>query len=140
MLRKRNLKNAFTLIELLVVILILAILAAMIVPRVMGKTDDAKVSKAKSDIQALRTALHAFKLDTGRYPTTEEGLPALEQAPADVNNWKGPYTDRPISADPWGFEYVYETDGSDNISVVSYGQDGAPGGEGPAADVDIDSQ
>lgn len=135
MLRKHNIKKAFTLVELLVVILILAILAAMIVPRIIHKADDAKRAKAASDIAALRTALTNFKLDTGRYPTTEEGLIALEEQPGDVNNWKGPYTEKAIPPDPWFNEYVYDSDGQ-NFTLTSYGADGQPGGEGDAADID----
>lgn len=136
MLRKRNIRKAFTLIELLVVILILAILAAMIVPRIINKAGDAKRAKAASDIAALRTALSTYKLDTGQYPSTEEGLNALRSAPSDVNNWRGPYTEKAIPPDPWGNEYVYESDGSEEYSLTSYGSDGAPGGDGEAADVD----
>jgi len=131
-------RKGFTLIELLVVILILAILAALIVPRVVGRTADAKRAKAATDIATLSSLLQQFKLDTGRFPTTEEGLTSLRTAPADVNNWKGPYTTKPIPTDPWGFDYVYEYPGQavdDSFLLESYGADGAPGGEGEAADV-----
>ncbi|MEQ1823751.1 MAG: type II secretion system major pseudopilin GspG [Fimbriimonadaceae bacterium] len=126
--------KGFTLIELLVVILILAILAALIVPRVIGRTTDAKRAKAASDIKTLKTALNNFRLDCDRYPETEEGLAALTQAPADTNGWRGPYIER-ISPDPWQSEYIYELVGDDQVSIVSYGKDGAPGGEGESADV-----
>ncbi|MBX3117536.1 MAG: type II secretion system major pseudopilin GspG [Fimbriimonadaceae bacterium] len=135
MLKRPNIRKAFTLIELLVVILILAILAAMIVPRIINKAGDAKRAKAASDIAALRTALTNFKLDTGTYPTTEEGLLALEQDPGNVNNWKGPYTEKAIPPDPWFNEYIYTSDG-ETITLTSYGSDGQPGGEGEAADID----
>ena len=100
-------KKAFTLIELLVVILILAILAALIVPRVVNKTSDAKRSKAASDISSLHTALNSFRLDCDRFPTSEEGLTALRSQPADVPGWRGPYLDKPLPPDPWGNEYYY---------------------------------
>lgn len=136
---KRNTnRKAFTLIELLVVILILAILAALIVPRVIGKTSDAKRSKAASDIATLRASLQNFRLDCDRFPTTEEGLDALRSAPSDVKNWRGPYLDRPLPPDPWGNAYVYEADG-DNVSVISYGRDGVPGGTDEDADIGDDS-
>lgn len=131
-------RRAFTLIELLVVILILAILAALIVPRVVGRTSDAKRAKAASDISTLSSLLQQFRVDTDRFPTTEEGLSALRTAPADVRNWRGPYTTKPIPADPWGNEYVYEypgPGGEDTFVLASFGSDGAPGGEGEAEDI-----
>jgi general secretion pathway protein G len=130
--------RGFTLIELLVVILIIAILAALIVPRIVNRSDQAKVAAAHSDISALRGMLHQFKLDTGRYPTTEEGLQALRVAPSDVQGWKGPYSDKDIPMDPWNHEYVYQypgTEGDDSFLLISYGADGAEGGEGDNADI-----
>lgn len=130
--------RGFTLIELLVVILILAILAALIVPRVVGRTDDAKRAKAATDISTLSGLLQQFRLDTGRYPTTEEGLTALRQAPADIQNWRGPYSTKAIPADPWGYEYVYEypgPTGDDSFLLMSFGGDGAEGGEGANEDI-----
>lgn len=134
-LARRN--TAFTLIELLVVILILAILAALIVPRVVGRTSDAKRAKAASDITTLSSLLQQYRVDTDTYPTTEEGLTALRVQPGDVSNWRGPYTSKDIPADPWGNEYVYESPGPDgqDFLIMSYGADGAPGGEGDAADI-----
>lgn len=133
-------RSAFTLIELLVVILILAILAALIVPRVVGRTDDAKRAKAASDIASLGKALSQFRLDCGRYPTAEEGLEALLAQPGEVTGWRGPYIERAVPPDPWGNPYVYEFPGrtEDSYLLVSYGQDGAPGGEGNNADVGDD--
>ena len=127
-------RRAFTLIELLVVILILAILAALIVPKVVGRTDDAKRAKAAQDIQTLRAAINNFRLDTDRYPTTEEGLQALVEEPGDVRNWRR-YVDNRIPTDPWGNDYVYEYNGSDDFTLMSLGADGAPGGEGNDADI-----
>lgn len=131
---RRSRFRAFTLIELLVVILILAILAALIVPRVIGRTEDAKRAKAATDIKSLETALSSFRLDVGRYPSTEEGLDALRNEPPDVRNWKG-YIEKAVPPDPWGAEYVYEFIGEDAYTVLSYGADGAPGGEGNNADI-----
>ncbi|HCE00822.1 MAG TPA: type II secretion system protein GspG [Armatimonadetes bacterium] len=131
-------RRAFTLIELLVVILILAILASLIVPRVVGRTSDAKRAKAASDLRTLSDLLQQYHLDTDTYPTTEEGLQALRVQPPGVNNWRGPYTTKEIPLDPWGNEYVYEypgPNGENSYLLMSYGADGAPGGEGDAADI-----
>jgi general secretion pathway protein G len=132
--------RAFTLIELLVVILILAILASLIVPRVIGRTGDAKIAKAESDIAALMGALQTYRLDTDRYPTTEEGLQALRVPPADVRNWKGPYLQKAIPNDPWGnpYEYTYPGLTGDQPTVRSLGADGAEGGEGENTDISSD--
>lgn len=136
-IRSNRRLHAFTLIELMVVILILAILAALIVPRVVGRQDEAKRSKAAADISSLSSALQQFRLDCDRYPSTEEGLMALRQAPPDVNNWKGPYLQKAIPTDPWGNEYVYEYPGADEESYVllSFGADGVEGGENNNADI-----
>lgn len=131
-------KLGFTLIELLVVILIIAILAALIVPRVVNRSGQAKVATATADIAALRGMLNTFKLDTGRYPTTEEGLAALRAAPSDITGWRGPYSEQAIPTDPWQGDYIYEypgPDGEDSFLLMSYGADKAAGGEGEAADI-----
>jgi general secretion pathway protein G len=136
-IRRSRASRAFTLIELMVVILILAILAALIVPRVVGRTSDAKRAKAASDIATLSSLLQQYRIDTDQFPTTEQGLQALRICPNGVNNWRGPYTTKDIPMDPWGNEYVYQCpgpNGSDFI-IISYGSDGAPGGEGDAADI-----
>jgi general secretion pathway protein G len=138
-LRARKRRNAaFTLIEMLVVVLILAILAALIVPRVVNRTSDAKRAKASSDIATLSSLLQQFRIDNDRFPTTEEGLTALRVQPADAANWRGPYTSKEIPADPWGNEYIYESPGpgGEDFLIISYGADGAPGGEGDASDLD----
>lgn len=135
--RQRTKRRGFTLIELMVVILILAILAALIVPRVVGRTGEAKRAKAASDIATLNAALQQFHIHNDRYPTNEEGLQALRQAPQDAPNWRGPYLDKPLPPDPWGFDYVYTTPGPNgqDYIVESYGADGQPGGDGDNADV-----
>ncbi|HRF59471.1 MAG TPA: type II secretion system major pseudopilin GspG [Fimbriimonadaceae bacterium] len=128
----RRRRIGFTLIELLVVILILAILAALIVPRVVGRTSDAKISKAKADISSLSGMIQQFRLDCGRYPTTEEGLQALRVPPADVQGWKGPYSTKELPDDPWNNPYIYEypgTAGSESYIVMTYGSDGQEGGD-----------
>jgi general secretion pathway protein G len=123
----------------MVVILILAILAALIVPRVVGRQGDAKIAKAKSDIAQMRSFMQQFRLDTGRFPSSDEGLQALVVQPSDVSGWKGPYSDKGIPKDPWGNEYIYEYPGADgdenSFDIMTYGSDGAPGGSGEAADI-----
>lgn len=134
----RRRKFGFTLIELMVVMLILAILAAIVVPRLISRTEDAKVSKATADLSNLRALLDQFRLDTDRYPTTEEGLQALREAPGDITGWKGPYTTKAIPSDPWQEPYIYEYPGSggeDTFVLLSYGADKSPGGDGNAADI-----
>ena len=136
--REPRVRRAFTLIELLVVILILAILAALIVPRLITRAGDAKVAAARSNLAAMGRLLETFRLDAGRYPTTEEGLQALREAPADAEGWKGPYMTRPIPLDPWNNEFVYEypgVDGDDSYLLYSYGSDGVEGGTGEAEDI-----
>jgi general secretion pathway protein G len=131
-------RRGFTLIELIVVILILAILAALIVPRVMSRADDAKRTRAQSDIKSLSSALQLFRADVGRYPTTEEGLEALRRNPGDAPGWREPYLERPVPQDPWGNPYIYEgpeMTGTGSFVIVSYGSDGQPGGEGDAEDI-----
>lgn len=129
----------FTLIEIMVVVVIIGLLAAFIAPQILGRVDDAKIVKAKQDIQALETALTMYKLDTFQYPSTENGLNALVQKPADprVRNWRaGGYLKR-INKDPWGndYQYVYPGTRGGEYDLYSLGADGQPGGEGIDADI-----
>lgn len=136
--RTNDVRKGFTLIELLVVILILAILAALIVPRFINQAADAKRAKAAADIATLSGVLNRYRLDNDRYPQSDEGLQALRTAPADAKGWRGPYLDKAIPPDPWGNEYVYNypgPEGEDTFEIVSYGDDGQVGGEGNAADI-----
>ncbi|MCF8094212.1 MAG: type II secretion system major pseudopilin GspG [Desulfobacteraceae bacterium] len=134
-------RPGFTLIELMVVIVILSILAVYMMPRIMGRPEQARRLKAKVDIQALETALKLYKLDSGRYPTTEQGLEALVEPPdssPQPKSWReGGYIEKgKIAKDPWGNEYVYICPGvHGDYDIVSYGADGEPGGEGQNADV-----
>ena len=141
---KRQLKNirnrAFTLIELLVVMLIISILAALIIPKLFGNTDQAKISAAKSDISELKDALSRYRVDTGQFPTTEDGLQALVSQPSDAPQWKGPYIEQSSLNDPWHNPYDYvapDPNGGDYL-ITSYGADGAPGGDGINADITSD--
>ncbi len=133
--------QGFTLIELLVVILILGLLIGVVGPRVIGRTDDAKVSAARIQIEGLVSALHMYKLDNGVYPSTEQGLQALVQAPQSGNvprKWRqGGYLERSqIPQDPWGNEYIYLSPGAHgDFDLLSYGADGIPGGEGYNKDI-----
>jgi general secretion pathway protein G len=131
---RKNGRRGFTLIELVVVILILAILAALIIPRVVGRTDDAKRSKAASDIATLRSQVQLFKSDVGDYP---QSLMDLRTRPSEgADGWRGPYLDKELPTDPWGNEYDYQVSSSgDEFTIISYGQDGAPGGDGNNADI-----
>ncbi len=131
---KRN--RGFTLIELLVVLAILTMLAGIVGPKVLNQLGGAKSKTAAVQISDLDKSLELFKLDVGRYPTTEEGLQALVQRPGSVNGWSGPYLKGGVPSDPWGHPYKYANPGPNGgIEVLSLGSDGAPGGEGEAADI-----
>lgn len=134
--------RGFTLIELMVVIVILGILAGVIAPRLVGRTYDAQLGKAKADIVSLETALQLYRVDNGAYPTTEQGLMALVEAPASgtvPKNWrKGGYLQKgKVPKDPWGNEYIYLSPGVHNqdYDIVSYGADGAAEGEDENKDI-----
>lgn len=137
--RKQRFRG-FTLIELLVVILILAVLAALIVPRLITRAGEAKRAKAASDIKVLESALSSFRLDTDRYPTQEEGLQALVTEPNDVKHWQGPYIEKGLPPDPWGNAYIYEYQDDSHVTVISYGKDGVQGGDGENADVNTSDE
>ena len=134
-------EKGFSFLELMVVVVILGILATYIAPRFMGRTDDAKIVKAKVDIASLETALKLYKLDSGSYPTTEQGLLALVEKPSTEpipSNWneKGYLEKNRVPKDPWGREYLYLCPGvHDDYDLISYGADGAPGGDGKNKDI-----
>ncbi len=135
----RNLSQGFTLIEIMVVVVILGILAAVVVPKIMSRPDEARVTRAKQDIRAVEAALALYRLDNFSYPTTEQGLEALIQRPRDLvkgASWKeGGYLDR-LPADPWGKTYQYLQPGENGeFDLYSLGADGTLGGEGVAADI-----
>ncbi len=128
--------KGFTLIELMVVVVILGLLAAFVAPKFFGKMSTAKLKAAKVQIEMFGTALDAFRLDVGRYPTTEEGLKALREKPSGVDKWEGPYLPKEIPEDPWGNGYVYRSPSEHgDFEIVSYGLDKAEGGEGENQDV-----
>ena len=134
--RRRN--SGFTLVELLVVVVILGVLAATIIPQFVTATQDAKVSKAKADVSQLETAIGVFNIHMDRYPTTEEGLKVLLDAPAGGDKkWKGPYINV-LRNDPWGNPFQYRspgTHGKARFDLWSRGADNADGGEGDNADI-----
>jgi general secretion pathway protein G len=130
-------KRGITLIELLVVVTIIGLFAALVAPRLWNKVSGAKQTVAHQQINDFMTALGAYKLDTGRFPTTEQGLAALRVKPQDVDRWDGPYLPKDIPNDPWGKAYVYKYPGDhgDEPDIMSYGADGKEGGEKEDADV-----
>ena len=136
-LLSRRLATGFTLIELMVVLVIIGVLAALIVPNVLDRADDARVTAAKTDIANLVQALKLYKLDNQRYPTAEQGLRALVAKPASgpaSTNWR-PYLDK-LPNDPWDRPYLYMNPGiKGEIDVLSFGADGQAGGEGKNADI-----
>lgn len=133
-------RSGFTLIEILVVIVVIAILATLVAPNVFQHVGAAKDATAKSQIEMIGAALDAYRLDAGRYPTTQQGLTALTEAPTidPPSSWRGPYLRKAIPLDPWNRPYVYLSPGEVNpngYDLLSYGADGQPGGDGENADV-----
>jgi general secretion pathway protein G len=134
-------RRGFTLIELLVVIIVLGLLATLVGPRILGRITEAKSATARTQLSLLETALDSYKLDVGSYPTSEQGLDALEKVPTREPvpiSWRGPYLRRDVPNDPWGRPYIYKSPGEHNptsFDVSTLGRDGQPGGEGEDADV-----
>jgi general secretion pathway protein G len=137
---RRPLRRAFTLIEILVVIVVIAILATLVAPNVFQHVGTAKATTAKSQIEMMSSALDAYRLDTGSYPNTAQGLQALQELPTidPPTNWRGPYLRKAVPLDPWGHAYVFVSPGEVNVKgfdLLSYGADGKLGGEGEDSDV-----
>lgn len=135
----RRIQQGFTLIEMMVVIVIMGVLASLIVPKIMGRPDEARIIAAKQDIASVMQALKLYKLDNQRYPTTEQGLQALITKPTSTpvpNNWKSSGYLEKLPVDPWGNTYLYLFPGvHGELEVFSFGADGAAGGEGNDADI-----
>ncbi len=129
----------FTLMELLVVMAIIALLAALIAPRLFGQVSGSQIKATKAQIELLSRSLDAFRLDNGRYPNQNEGLAALVERPAAAPNWAGPYlSKRQVPKDAWGGDFIYArpaSKGGIEYDLYSYGSDAKPGGEGDAADI-----
>ena len=139
--RRGGLRTGFTLLELIVVIAIIATLAAVVAPAIFQNVGDAKVASAKSQIDMLSMALNAYRLDNDAYPTTDQGLAALQTMPVTgelPKNWRGPYLTRVLPVDPWGRPYLYRSPGVENpkgFDLYSLGKDGTPGGTNEDADI-----
>ena len=134
---KTDSRAGVTLIEMLVVVTIIGLFAAIVAPRLFQHGAEARVVAAKQQIANYQLALGQYKLDTGTYPPTEQGLNALRQQPAGVEQWHGPYLEKDVTVDPWSHPYVYKFPGDhgDEPDIMSYGADGQPGGSGNDADV-----
>lgn len=135
--KKRRPQFGFTLMELLVVLAILGLLVSLVGPQVLNQLGGAKTKTAKIQIKDLEQALEMYKLDVGRYPSTNEGLDALVSKPGDASGWNGPYLKGgKVPADPWSRDYYYKYPGENaEIDIFSYGQNGSPGGDGEDSDV-----
>lgn len=131
-------QGGFTLIEIMVVVFILGLLITLVAPRILGRTDEARRTKAAADIKAIEQALSLYKLDNGFYPTTEQGLEALVRPPTTglvPKRWNPDGYLEKVPVDPWDTPYVFESDGTRYV-IRSFGADGVEGGEGAAADID----
>ena len=135
----RQRQNGFTLVEIMVVVVILAVLGALVVPKLIENVDKARVTRAQSDIRAIQTALDLYRLDNFKYPTTEQGLSALVKQPADttLTNYRAEGYLPGVPKDPWNQPYQYASPGPDGkpYEVLSFGRDGKPGGDGYDADI-----
>ena len=135
---RRRSQAGVTLIEMLVVVTIIGLFVALVGPALFRRVDEAKMTQARAQIDGFMTALGTYKLDTGAFPTTEQGLAALRIKPADVLQWSGPYMPKDVPKDPWAHDYIYHFPGehqTDEPEIICLGADGQPGGEGINADI-----
>lgn len=129
-------QHGFTLLELLVVMVIIGLLASYVGPRYFSQVGKSEIKTTRAQIDALEKALDQYRLDVGHYPTSEQGLSALVARPANEPRWDGPYLKKNLPPDPWGNPYVYKKPGDHGeYDILSYGNDGQPGGSGEAADI-----
>jgi general secretion pathway protein G len=135
----RSRQSGFTLIEIMVVVVILAVLGALVVPKILENVDKARVTRAQSDIRAIQTALDLYRLDNFKYPTTEQGLQALVTQPVDptITNYRSGGYLPSLPKDPWNNVYIYTSPGvgGRDYDITTYGRDGKPGGDGYDADI-----
>jgi general secretion pathway protein G len=135
---KKHLSDSrgFTLVELIVVVIIIGLLAGLVLPQFIRQEEKAKLKTARAQIELLGTALDTFRLDVGRYPTSDEGLQSLRQKPGAIDRWDGPYLKKELPLDPWSKPYLYKSPGEHGpYDILSSGADGAPGGEGDNRDI-----
>jgi general secretion pathway protein G len=134
-MQKKN-NRGFTLIELLIVMIILGLIASLVAPKMFNKVSSAKTGTARSQIELLGTALDAYRLDNGAYPTTAQGLNALREPVQGQETWEGPYLPKPVPDDPWNRPYIYKSPGDHgDYDLYTYGRDGQAGGEDEDEDV-----
>jgi general secretion pathway protein G len=129
-------QRGFTLLELLVVLVVLGLLAGIVAPKYFNQLGRSEIKVARAQIEGLSKAIDIYRLEVGRYPSTEQGLGALVLAPSDEPKWAGPYLQKTIPQDPWGHEYVYRSPGEyGDYDLLSLGKDGQPGGDGENAEI-----
>lgn len=134
--QRQRFAPGFTLLELLIVVAIIGLLTAYVGPRVLSSLSKSEVTVAQAQIEAFQKALDAYRIDVGRYPSTEQGLSALVTAPANEARWRGPYLAKAVPNDPWGRPYLYRSPAAGKeLEIVSYGKDGTPGGTADDADI-----
>jgi general secretion pathway protein G len=132
----RALRRGFTLLELLVVLVVLGLLVSIVGPRYFNQLGKSEAKAAQTQIASIAKALDMYRVDVGRYPSTEQGLAALSVAPANEAKWRGPYLQKTVPPDPWGRAYVYKSPGdAGEFDLLSFGKDGSPGGTDENADV-----